>query len=196
MPLRLLLHVPAGLVLPLVRGGDADIANRIAAGQETRFRIGTQIADDAARQFARMLLARFSARGTAFPSSHVSITVVQTAILWRWQRPVAPLAACLSIGLAGGAVYGGFHYLTDVLAGIALGSLVAWLVVFRAPGLPMRWRTGLLALAALGITGCASAAPSHRFYSALPYGVRVGLSAPFGLGLGYGQSNTASGAGR
>ena len=27
-------------------------------------------------------------------------------------------------------------------------------------------------------------------------GVRVGLSAPFGLGLGYGQSNTASGAAR
>ena len=139
-------------------------------GPRFRWPSPTTSGDDEARQFARMLLARFSARGTAFPSSHVSITVVQTAILWRWQRPAAPLAACLTIGLAVGAVYGGFHYLIDVLAGIALGSVVAWLVVFRAPGLPMRWRNGLLALAALGSTGCASAAPSHRFYSALPYG--------------------------
>jgi membrane-associated phospholipid phosphatase len=139
-------------------------------GPRYRWPTPADVGENPARLFARMLLEHFSARGTAFPSSHVSITVVQTAVLWRWQRRVAPTVACITVGLAVAAVYGGFHYLIDVVAGAALGGIVAWLVVFRAPGLPRALRAGLVALATLGTSGCATTAPSHRFYNALPYG--------------------------
>src|SRR3954464_15141842 len=40
------LHLAARLVLPFVGRRHADVGHRLAAGQEARFRIGSQIADD------------------------------------------------------------------------------------------------------------------------------------------------------
>ncbi len=64
-----------------------------------------------------------SSRGAAFPSSHVGVSVAQTLIVFRFLRPLTPLIGLLALGLACGAVYGGFHYATDVCAGALLGSL-------------------------------------------------------------------------
>ena len=72
-----------------------------------------------------VLLEAGSSRGAAFPSSHVGVAVAATIVTWRHLRPLAPLVAVLTVGLALGAVYGGFHYGIDALAGGALGALLA-----------------------------------------------------------------------
>jgi len=77
-----------------------------------------------ARAFAVWLLERGSSRGTAFPSSHVAVSVVQSLMALRFQRRVGIAASVATVLLAIGAVYGGFHYAVDVIAGAFLGVLV------------------------------------------------------------------------
>src|SRR4029079_11672695 len=43
MPLGRLLHLAAGLVLPLVGGGDADVGDGFARGQIARLRVATEV---------------------------------------------------------------------------------------------------------------------------------------------------------
>ena len=71
----------------------------------------------------QFVLDQSSAVGTAFPSSHVSIAVTVWIMAMRYHRPIAWLLALVIPGMALGAVYGGQHYLTDVLAGAVLGTL-------------------------------------------------------------------------
>jgi membrane-associated phospholipid phosphatase len=75
--------------------------------------------------FTHALLEAGSSRGAAFPSSHVGVSVAACFACWRWLRPLAPLVTLLTVGLALGAVYGGFHYAIDVLAGAVLGGALA-----------------------------------------------------------------------
>ena len=71
------------------------------------------------------LLEAGSSRGAAFPSSHVGVSVAASFVCWRWLRPLAPVVALLTVALALGAVYGGFHYAIDAVAGALLGALLA-----------------------------------------------------------------------
>jgi membrane-associated phospholipid phosphatase len=71
------------------------------------------------------LLEAGSSRGAAFPSSHVGVSVAACFACWRWQKPLAPLVTLLTVGLALGAVYGGFHYAIDALAGAGFGAALA-----------------------------------------------------------------------
>ena len=84
---------------------------------------------DAARgplfSLAHTLLEAGSSRGAAFPSSHVGVSVAAAIVCWRHLRSLAPMVSLLAIGLALGAVYGGFHYAIDALAGAALGVSLA-----------------------------------------------------------------------
>lgn len=72
-------------------------------------------------QLAHRLLEAGSSRGAAFPSSHVAVSTAQAVLVWRYLRPWAPLVTVLALGLACGAVYGGFHYATDAVSGFLLG---------------------------------------------------------------------------
>lgn len=97
-----------------------------------RFLTGPAAAPDGPiRSFVVRLLQAGSSRGTAFPSSHVAASVVASLAALRYQRGVGLVVAVLTAGLAVGAVYGGYHYLVDVLAGAIVGA-AAW-VVARAP---------------------------------------------------------------
>jgi membrane-associated phospholipid phosphatase len=69
------------------------------------------------------LLEAGSSQGAAFPSSHVGVSVTQTLIMLRYMPRLAPVIGVLTLGLALGAVYGGFHYAIDALAGLVLGVL-------------------------------------------------------------------------
>jgi membrane-associated phospholipid phosphatase len=69
------------------------------------------------------LLEARSSRGTAFPSSHVAIAVTQSILAVRYFGRRGLIIGALTVGLALGAVYGGFHYAIDVLAGLAFGVL-------------------------------------------------------------------------
>ena len=77
------------------------------------------------RQFTLWILESRSSRGTAFPSSHVAVATTQSilALLYFGKRGL--IVTVLSVMLALGAVYGGFHYAVDVLAGLVVGALVA-----------------------------------------------------------------------
>lgn len=78
------------------------------------------------RAFTVWLLEARSSRGTAFPSSHVAVATAQAVLAWHyfgWRAGVT--LGVVTAALAAGAVYGGFHYLVDVLAGGVFGLLVS-----------------------------------------------------------------------
>lgn len=92
------------------------------------------LAEGPVYQLAHKLLEVGSSRGAAFPSSHVAVATAQTLLVYRFLPRLAPLVAVLAVGLALGAVYGGFHYATDALVGSALGLLLV-----RAAPTAKRW---------------------------------------------------------
>jgi membrane-associated phospholipid phosphatase len=93
-----------------------------------RFLFGPAAAPDGPiRSFVLRLLQAGSSRGTAFPSSHVAASVVASMCAMHYQRPVGVVVALLTVGLALGTVYGGFHYAVDAVAGGIVG-LAAWLL--------------------------------------------------------------------
>lgn len=66
-----------------------------------------------------------SSQGAAFPSSHAAIAVIQTVSAMRYLPRAAPVLGLITAGIAVGAVYGGFHYGIDMLAGVLLGVVLA-----------------------------------------------------------------------
>ena len=86
---------------------------------------GGDIAGGPVYGLTHTLLEAGSSRGAAFPSSHVGVSVAATMICWRMLRPLTPVVGLLTAGLAVGAVYGGFHYAIDAVAGALLGFVLA-----------------------------------------------------------------------
>jgi membrane-associated phospholipid phosphatase len=83
------------------------------------------------RSFALAVLERGSSRGTAFPSSHAAVASAQAVVALRYQRGLGVVVAVTSALLMIGAVYGGFHYAVDVLAGAVVGIVISLAVVTR-----------------------------------------------------------------
>jgi membrane-associated phospholipid phosphatase len=82
------------------------------------------VPDGPFRRLSMSILAAGSVRGTAFPSLHMAASLSQTVMAWRWQPTWLCLlvtASCLLIGV--GAVYAGYHYAIDMMAGAVLGVL-------------------------------------------------------------------------
>lgn len=77
-------------------------------------------------QLTHAVLETGSSRGAAFPSSHAAIAAVQAVNAFRHLPRATPLLAAITVGICLGAVYGGFHYGVDMVAGLALGLLAAW----------------------------------------------------------------------
>ncbi|MDX1674514.1 MAG: phosphatase PAP2 family protein [Longimicrobiales bacterium] len=76
-------------------------------------------------QTVQWALATGASAGTAFPSSHVALSVVQTMNAIRHYRPAAPVLAVCTVGIMAGAVYAGIHYAIDVVVGLVTGLAVA-----------------------------------------------------------------------
>ena len=95
------------------------------------------ISDGPVRRLALTVLAAGSSKGAAFPSSHVAVATVQSVMMLRYHRAAGVLISSASLLLALGAVYGGFHYAVDVLAGAVAGGLIATATILarRAPRL-------------------------------------------------------------
>lgn len=73
------------------------------------------------RSLSTWLLEARSSRGTAFPSSHVAVACAQSVLSIRFFGTRGTVIPVVTVGLALGAIYGGFHYAVDVLAGAVLG---------------------------------------------------------------------------
>jgi len=71
------------------------------------------------------LLEAGSSRGTAFPSSHVAVACTQSVLAVRYFGRRGLAIGVVTVGLAAGAVYGGFHYAVDALVGAVLGLAIA-----------------------------------------------------------------------
>ena len=76
------------------------------------------------------LLEARSSRGTAFPSSHVAVSVTQCILAVRYFGARGAWLILPTMLLAAGAVYGGFHYAVDIVAGAAVGAVSAFLGVW------------------------------------------------------------------
>ena len=75
------------------------------------------------RSIVVALLESGSSRGTALPSSHVAASVVASVCALRFQRPVGIVVTLLTAGICLGAVYGGYHYAIDIVAGLLTGAV-------------------------------------------------------------------------
>lgn len=94
-----------------------------------RYLLGPATAPDGpVRAIAVRLLEAGSSRGTAFPSAHVAASVVASWYALRFHRALGSLVLALTGGLAIGAVYGGYHYAIDIVAGLVVGLVALALV--------------------------------------------------------------------
>ncbi|AHG88334.1 hypothetical protein J421_0797 [Gemmatirosa kalamazoonensis] len=89
--------------------------------------VPTTIPDGPVRRAVERLLRAGSSRGTAFPSSHVAVSLAQTLAVLRASRPLGAACAVCTLALALGAVYGSLHYGVDVVAGAGVGTAVGLL---------------------------------------------------------------------
>jgi membrane-associated phospholipid phosphatase len=72
----------------------------------------------------RVVQANAGVHGNAFPSAHIMLAVVVLVFAWRYLPRVAPwILVCLLL-MCAGAVYDGYHYALDVIAGAVIGLLV------------------------------------------------------------------------
>lgn len=143
----LIVYLPP--LLLLWRGRDEALARTLAAFTAT-FTLGfvafvvfpvagprylwpapADVPDGPFRALTLLLLETGSSRGTAFPSSHVAIAVTQTLLALRWQPTVGAVLCVVTPLLALGAVFGGYHYAIDVIAGAMLGAAVGGWYVAR-----------------------------------------------------------------
>lgn len=79
-------------------------------------------------RLSHWILTHGSARGTAFPSSHMSVATVQAVLAYRYMRPFFPLFVLVALGVGLGAVYSGFHYATDMVVGAFTGLVLGMLM--------------------------------------------------------------------
>jgi membrane-associated phospholipid phosphatase len=86
------------------------------------------IPDGFIRELTLAIQERGSSRGAAFPSSHVAVVLVQALFIYEQRRGLGVAALITALGLSLGAVYGGFHYGVDVLAGAFVALVLTWMV--------------------------------------------------------------------
>jgi membrane-associated phospholipid phosphatase len=74
--------------------------------------------------------------GAAFPSAHVAGSMVAILASWRYRRWLFWPCLPFFISMCVATVYGRYHYVADVLAGLAVGAfgflLGSWLTETRA----------------------------------------------------------------
>ena len=70
----------------------------------------------------------------AMPSLHFALTVLVVLALWRWPK-LRPAAVLYLAAMGFTLVYGGEHYVLDLLVGAAV-AVTAWLVATRLVGSP------------------------------------------------------------
>lgn len=75
-------------------------------------------------QLVHFVADRGGARGGAFPSSHVSVSLVIWLTAWYRQRRLALILSPITLGLVVATVYGRFHYVMDLIAGFGLALLI------------------------------------------------------------------------
>lgn len=79
-------------------------------------------------RFTHVIVQNGSADGTAFPSTHVGIGTLMLLVAWHSHITFFYFVAPIALGLIICTIYGRFHYIVDMLAGIFCACLVFTLV--------------------------------------------------------------------
>jgi membrane-associated phospholipid phosphatase len=67
--------------------------------------------------------------GNAFPSAHIMLAFVVLVFACRFLPRAAPWVFVSNLLMCFGAVYDGYHYASDVIAGAAIGIILGWVFV-------------------------------------------------------------------
>jgi membrane-associated phospholipid phosphatase len=70
-----------------------------------------------------LVQARGGVHGNALPSAHIATSVIVVIFAYKYARKVFYFLFPATIGLCVGAVYGWYHYASDIFAGIIIGLL-------------------------------------------------------------------------
>lgn len=100
------------------------------AGPRYEWSAPPSVYDGPIRRFVLRVLEAGSSKGTAFPSSHVAVAAAQSVMTLRWNRRFGVGLSVMTLLLAAGAVYGGFHYAVDAAAGGLIGCAVGTVFSF------------------------------------------------------------------
>ncbi len=77
-------------------------------------------------KFQKRLMEKFALCGAAFPSSHVAMVISSLIMAKKYIRWLYYTILPLAIMVCLGAIYGRYHYVTDVLAGLLVGLFSAF----------------------------------------------------------------------
>lgn len=80
------------------------------------------------RSIVDYIIDNAAVRGGAMPSSHTGVAVVTLIFSLRYFRRFGLILIPIVSGLSLGAVWGRFHYATDIVAGALIGIFAVWLV--------------------------------------------------------------------
>jgi membrane-associated phospholipid phosphatase len=88
------------------------------------------------------LVQRAGVHGNAFPSAHVAGALPPVVFAWRHAPRLGAVMTLLAALMGLGAVYDGYHYASDVVAGVAVGAAAAAFVmaIQRSPVWARRFR--------------------------------------------------------
>jgi membrane-associated phospholipid phosphatase len=84
-----------------------------------------------------LLVQRAGVHGNAFPSAHVAGAIPSLLFAWRFVPRLAWILAPLCVLMGLGAVYDGYHYASDVVAGAVVGVVAA--AIAARVTIPRRW---------------------------------------------------------
>ena len=77
----------------------------------------------------RLIQNRGGVHGNAFPSSHIMLAFVVFVFVYRFLPRVAPWLLVPILLMCVGAVYDGYHYASDVVAGALIGIVVGLIFI-------------------------------------------------------------------
>src|SRR5271165_4486022 len=81
-----------------------------------------------------LIQSRGGVHGNAFPSSHIMLAFVVLVFAFRFLPRVAPWLLAPILLMCVGAVYDGYHYASDVVAGALIGIVVGLTFIRSSPG--------------------------------------------------------------
>ncbi len=88
----------------------------------------------------RMIQGSAGVHGNAFPSAHIMLAFAVLVFVLRYFPRLTPWIMVCVLLMCVGAVYDGYHYAIDVLAGALLGTVVgAGFLARSRPGLTGNW---------------------------------------------------------
>jgi membrane-associated phospholipid phosphatase len=83
------------------------------------------------QQMVRTIQNHAGVHGNAFPSAHIMLTFVVLMFAYRYLPQVAPWLLAPILLMCVGAVYDGYHYPSDVVAGALIGIVLGGIGAFR-----------------------------------------------------------------